>query len=159
MLEKYFILAEKFSLTIIVISQRNNMKKIFFILLIVFSLNASESPSYQCINTYEASFIEADGSIKPEAKKASGRSKLNIMVEKGKKEMLFLNVNGNKLQVADIKNEYIYAVEFTAGGMHTWVLFKNKKDKQTYLTLSKTYDFIGVPLTSYSLYSCEQINN
>ncbi|MGE4511577.1 MAG: hypothetical protein AB7D43_10810 [Sulfurimonadaceae bacterium] len=61
--------------------------------------------------------------------------------------------------VTDIKNGYVYAIEFTAGGMHTWVLFKNKKDNKTYLTISKTYDFIGVPLTSYSLYKCEQTNN
>lgn len=135
------------------------MKKILTTLLIAFSLNATELPSYHCVNTYEASFIEANGSIKPEVKKASGRSKLNIMVEEGKNKKLFLNVNGNKLLITDIKHGYIYAVEFTAGGMHTWVLFKNQKDKKTYLTISKTYDFLGAPLTSYSLYNCEQVNN
>ena len=61
--------------------------------------------------------------------------------------------------VADIKNGYIYAVEFVSGGMHTWVLFDNKKDNKTYLTVSKTYDFIGIPLTVYALYNCERVNN
>jgi len=135
------------------------MKKILTALLVALSLNATELPSYHCINTYSASFIEADGSIKPKATKASGRSKLNIILEEDKKKKLFLNVNGNKLLVTDIKHGYIYAIEFTAGGMHTWVLFENKKDKKTYLTISKTYDFLGAPLTSYSLYSCEQVNN
>ena len=68
-----------------VMSKRNNMKKIFTTLVIALNLNATELPSYHCVNTYEASFIEADGSIKPEVKKASGRSKLNIMVEEKRK--------------------------------------------------------------------------
>ena len=135
------------------------MKKILTILSVALSLNATELPSYHCVNSYEASFIQADGSVKPKVKRTSGRSKLNIMVEEDKKKKIFLNVNGNKLLVTDIRHGYIYAVEFTAGGMHTWVLFENKKDKKTYLTISKTYDFIGVPLTSYSLYNCEQVNN
>jgi len=135
------------------------MKRILITLSVVLSLNATELPSYHCVNTYEASFIKADGSVKPEVKRASGRSKLNIMVEEDKKKKMFLNVNGNKLLVTDIRHGYIYAVEFTAGGMYTWVLFENKKDKKTYLTISKTYDFLGVPLTSYSLYNCEQVNN
>ena len=135
------------------------MKKIFTTLLVAFSLNAAELPSYHCVNTYEASYIDADGSIKPKVKKTSGISKLNIMIDEDSNKKVFLNVNGAKLLVTDIKHGYIYAVEFTAGGMHTWVLFKNKKDKKTYLTISKTYDFIGAPLTSYTLYNCEQVNN
>jgi hypothetical protein len=135
------------------------MKKIFSILLVVFSLNATELPSYHCVDTYEASFIQSKGVVKPKVIKTSGRSKLNIIVEEDKNNKISLNVNGNRLLVTDIKHGYIYAVEFTASAMHTWVLFKNKKDKKTYLTISKTYDFIGTPLTSYSFYGCEQVNN
>ena len=112
------------------------MKKIFTILFATLSLNATELPSYHCVNTYEASFIEADGSIKPEMKKASGSSKLNIMIEKNKNK-IYLNVNGNKLLVTDIKHGYIYAIELTLGGMHTWVLFENRKDKKLILQLAK----------------------
>ncbi|MGD9718324.1 MAG: hypothetical protein AB7U24_03715 [Sulfurimonadaceae bacterium] len=57
------------------------MKKIFLTIVVALNIYASELPSYHCVNTYEASFIKADGSIKPEAKKTSGRSKLNILIE------------------------------------------------------------------------------
>jgi len=136
------------------------MKKMFlFFAFIVNAVYGSELPSYQCTDIYEASFIEANGSLKPEAKKTTGRSKLNIMIDEDKDKNLFLNANGNKIEVINIKNGYIYAVEFTGGGMHTWVLFKNKKDNKTYLTISKTYEFFDAPLTSYSIYKCEQVNN
>ena len=135
------------------------MKKILFIFLTLFSLNATELPSFQCIETYYTSFIEADGSIKPKIRKPSAKSKLNIMVETGKNNKYFLNVNGGRISVAEIKNGYIYAVEFTGGGMNTWVFLKNKKNKKYYLTISKTYELMDAPLTLFILYSCEQVNN
>ena len=131
-------------------------------MILGFSLSfGADLPSYQCVDKYEASFFNHKGEIVPENKKASGKSKLNVMIvpetKDGKIQIKALNVNGNELMVTTVKNGYVYAIEFTKGGMHSWVLFEDKNGK-TYITLSKTYDLMG-PLTSYSLYECEQVNN
>ena len=138
------------------------MKKIIVIVTLISSSIWAELPSYQCVDTHEASYITFKGTIEPEVKQSSGRSKLNVSIvlkeEKGKEYIKSLRANGNDFHVTKVNKSYIYAVEFTANAMHTWVLFDNK-DGKTHLTISKTYDFMGTPMTSYSLYSCEKVNN
>ena len=138
------------------------MKNIILSISLLSSIVLAELPSYQCVDNYNATYITGKGTIEPEVKKSSGRSKLNISIvvknEKGKKYVDSLRVNGNDLYVTKVNKSYIYAIEFTANAMHTWVLFDNK-DGKPYLTLSKTYDFLGAPMTLYSLYSCEKVNN
>ncbi len=138
------------------------MKKIITSLVLMSSLICAELPSFQCVEVYGASYITAKGTIEPNIHRASGRSKLNVSIvmnnKKGKKYVDSLRVNGNDLHVTMVNKSYVYAVEFTANAMHSWVLFDNK-DGTPYITLSKTYDFLGAPMTIYSLYSCERVNN
>ncbi len=138
------------------------MKKIFILLAIMSGSLFAELPSYQCVDTHDASYITAEGTIEPEINETSHRSKLNVSVvleaKKGKKYVKNLRVNGNDFEVKMVNKSYIYALEFTVNAMHTWVLFDNK-DGKPYITLSKTYDFLGAPMTVYSLYSCEHVNN
>jgi endo-alpha-1,4-polygalactosaminidase (GH114 family) len=124
------------------------------------SLVLAELPSYQCKEINNATFINAKGKINPEVNSASGRSKLNVslVTKKGTNNLESLRVNGTELQVTKVSGTYVYAVEFALNGMHTWVLFKNT-DGKTYITLSKTYNFLGAPMTLYSLYACENVNN
>lgn len=136
------------------------VNKILLIILATTSLILAELPIYQCKEINNATFINEKGEIVPEVNSASGRSRLNVslVTKKGTKNIKSLRVNGTDLQVVKVSGSYVYAVEFALNGMHTWVLFKNK-DGKTYITLSKTYDFIGAPMTLYSLYACENVNN
>ncbi len=136
------------------------MNKILLSVFTITSLVLAELPSYQCKEINNATFINAKGEIVPEVNRASGRSKLNVslVTQKGTKNLESLRVNGADLQVTKVSGDYVYAVEFALNGMHTWVLFKNT-DGKTFITLSKTYDFLGAPMTLYSLYACENVNN
>ncbi len=138
------------------------MKKIISIVMVMGGLVWAELPSYQCVDTYEASYITAKGTIEPKVNETSHKSKLNVSIvtetKDAKKYVKSLRVNGNDFHVTMVNRSYIYALEFTANAMHTWVLFDNN-DGKPHITLSKTYDFLGTPMTSYSLYSCEQVNN
>jgi len=138
------------------------MKKIISGMLLISGIIWAELPSFQCVETYGATYITHEGTIKPAVNKASGMSKLNVSIvikeKKGKKYIENLRVNGNDFHVTMINKSYVYAVEFTANAMHSWVLFDNK-DGKPYITLSKTYDFLGAPMALYSLYSCERVNN
>ena len=136
------------------------MNKILLSMFAITSLVLAELPSYQCKEINNATFINAKGEIAPELNSASGRSKLNVslVTKKGTKNIESLRVNGTDLHVTKVSGSYVYAVEFALNGMHTWVLFKNT-DGKTYITLSKTYNFLGAPMTLYSLYACENVNN
>ena len=136
------------------------MNKILLSMFAITSLVLAELPSYQCKEINNATFINAKGEIVPEVNRASGRSKLNVslVTQKGTKNLESLRVNGTDLQVTKVSGDYVYAVEFALNGMHTWVLFKNT-DGKTFITLSKTYNFLGAPMTLYSLYACENVNN
>ena len=138
------------------------MKKIIIFLAATSSLLLAELPSYQCVDTHEANFITHKGDIEPKVKETSHRSKLNVSLvvdsKESKKYIKSLRVNGNDFHVTMVSGGYVYAVEFTAVAMNTWVFFENKNG-DIHLTLSKTYKFFGAPMTSYSLYSCEKVNN
>ncbi len=135
------------------------MKKVLIAIALGALSWAGELPSYQCQSSYEASFIKGDGSIEPKAKKSSGSSRLNIAIALDGEKVKGLSVNGKVLPLLYLKGSYIYAGEVTAGGMNTWVLFRDAPRNKDYLSISKTYDFLGAPMTSYLLYSCERVNN
>jgi hypothetical protein len=135
------------------------LKSIFVLVIFAVMSNASVMGRYTCVNKYETTYFTADGSLNPKTTRYTNGIKVGIEVIHEQDDKLYLEVSGNmgtkKLPIVYVKHKFIYALEFTEGGMYTWILFENNKNGRMYLTINKAYNLLlMLPFVSNAVYEC-----